>query len=358
MRAAKKNNAPPMPLKHLTETLLIVLLGIVTVATGFVLSTLPHLPPGILPWLILFVITLIYPAVLYPLLKNNRADYEFRALHFLPAVVAVLWLLLASLTLRFAFLSVVLAVLTFAWSLPFVFVSFLLIILFCFSVVRRVVPRIVFLLLIFVPYLALAVAATAFHEDRKIAAVVWHGTWWNITGVTPGQESSSGKYLAYSSNPEEELWRQKIRQFEEGTLTQTGSALSSVSSSAAPLIVSFLSSSSHAIVSSSSSSVPLIVSSLPSSVHSSVSSSSSSAPAVVSSSSSSAPAVVSSSSSSLRIVSSSSSSASSIFVSSSSSSKPTRLPSAGSETDVLLLSLVGLYVGVLHQRAKRRKANA
>ncbi len=282
MGVAKNKNTPPMPLKHFTETVLVFVLGIVFAATGIVLSTLPHLPPGILPWLLLFIATLIYPAALYPLLKNNRADYEFRALHFLPAAITLLWLLLASSMLRFPFLGRILAALTYACSLPFVLVSFVLLVWFCLRVIRRRVPRLVLLVCLFVPYLAFAISTKVYKTDEKIAAVLWHGSWWNITGVAPGLESSSGKNLAFSSFPEEEQWRQKIRQFEMG-LTQTGSAVSSTSSA------------------SSRASAPLILSS-----------------------------------------------------SSSSSSKPSRLPSAGPETDALVLTLVGLYGGVLHHRAKKR----
>ena len=109
----KKKNTPPMPLKHLTETVLVALLGAVVILTGIALSTLPFFPPGVLPWLLVFILTLAYPAAVYPLLKNNRADYEFRALHFLPALAALLWLFFATLMLRFPRFAVLLSILTF-----------------------------------------------------------------------------------------------------------------------------------------------------------------------------------------------------------------------------------------------------
>lgn len=307
-----------MPLKHPTETVLVFLLGLVTILTGFVLTTLPDLPPGILPWFIVFVLTLAYPAALYPLLKNNRADYEFRLLHFAPAFMALLWLVLSVASLRFPAAAWFQHVYLFGWTLPLVTIAFLLLVLFCLNVIRRRVSRLVLLAILFVPYVALALTdEVKFHGSAQIASALWQGSWWNITGAQQGSEpSASGKNLAFSSYPDEEQWRQKLRQFEEGR-SSTSAVASSSSKSSSSSIRSSLSSSSSSFVSSSSSS--------------SVSSSS--------------------------IVRSSSSSTSSLlaYAQASSSSKPPHLPSAGpEEISILAVSLGGLYMGVLHARAKRR----
>ena len=44
MSNAFNHYVPPMPLKHFTETVLVVLLAAVTIATGVIVSTLPHIP--------------------------------------------------------------------------------------------------------------------------------------------------------------------------------------------------------------------------------------------------------------------------------------------------------------------------
>lgn len=180
-----------MPLKHLTETVLVFTLGLVIVLTGILLPTLPSLPPGILPWMIIFVLTLLYPISLYPLLKRNRADYFFRLLHFLPVAMATLWLLLELLMLRWPSVRSLLSVYLFAWTLPAVCISFVLIAWFCLSVIRRRFPRLFLLGLLLVPFLALALSSQGVWQgDRLLAGVLWRGGWWNITGVA--QQTQSG----------------------------------------------------------------------------------------------------------------------------------------------------------------------
>src|SRR3989344_1550546 len=106
-----------MPLKHLTETVLIVVLGIITIVTGILTDTLPLLPNGIIPWAILLGATLLYPLVLYPLLRSNRADYFFRALHFAPAFMVLLWLLIQVVALRDPSFLIIHQGYTWGWTL-------------------------------------------------------------------------------------------------------------------------------------------------------------------------------------------------------------------------------------------------
>ena len=81
-----------MPLKHATETFLVFLLGAVILLTGLLLSTLPDLPAGAVPWTILFVLSILYPLALFALFRRRRADHAFRLLHWFPALMLLLWL--------------------------------------------------------------------------------------------------------------------------------------------------------------------------------------------------------------------------------------------------------------------------
>ncbi|MDD4318909.1 MAG: hypothetical protein PHW10_01120 [Candidatus Peribacteraceae bacterium] len=187
-----------MPLKHFTETLLVIALGIVAIVTGVLVSTLPALPQGALPWLIVLALGLAYPLSLYPLLKRNRADYSFRLLHFLPALAAIVWLalqLLQSVPGVSAFLSSFL----FGWALPWVALSFLLLILFCLHVIRRRVPRITALLLLFVPFLLLSLYGEgAWDGQERLQASLWRGHWWDLTSTVASSSSSMPGIVASS----------------------------------------------------------------------------------------------------------------------------------------------------------------
>ncbi len=83
-----------MPLKHHTETAYLFLFGLVLCVSGFVVSILPDLPNGLKYWVLALTATILYPIVLMPTFRRNRADYEFRILHWFPAGIFVLWMLL------------------------------------------------------------------------------------------------------------------------------------------------------------------------------------------------------------------------------------------------------------------------
>src|SRR5438552_2256650 len=86
-----------MPLKHSTETTLIVILAIVTMLTGVACAVLPPPTAQPIPWAILFVATIAYPLALEPFFRQRRADYAFRLLHLAPALMLILWLALTLL---------------------------------------------------------------------------------------------------------------------------------------------------------------------------------------------------------------------------------------------------------------------
>ncbi len=214
-----------MPLKHFTETILIVLLAVITVLTGVLVSTLPHIPDGFLPWVGVFLGAVIFPALVYPLLKNNRADYSFRALHFAPVTIALVWMFIEIALLKEPRLQSLYRIYTWGWTAPAVVVTFVLLMAFCLQVLRRRVPRILFLTLLLVPFLVVAYASENYtHWNTQLASMLWDETVGDIAYV-PGDSSSSAsltassrgeKNLSSSSVPEEEAWRIKLREVEEG----------------------------------------------------------------------------------------------------------------------------------------------
>lgn len=146
-----------MPLKHFTETLLIALLAFVTVVMAILTRAVPSFPAGFLPLVLLTAAGLLYVGILYPLLKRDRADYPFRMLHFVPAALPFAKLIGGALARRFEFLAPAVKVLGWGWLLLPVALFFLFVIWFCLSVIRRRVPRLGILALLFVPYAAFAV---------------------------------------------------------------------------------------------------------------------------------------------------------------------------------------------------------
>ncbi len=131
-----------MPLKHRTETGLVVLLGAVIVFTGILLAWIPPFPEGALAWTMILFATLIYPLLFASFLKRNRAEYEFRRLHLFPFFMALLWGIAQGISLLFgAPWGMVFTILTFLWSFPLVALGMLLLLWFCLTVVRRASVR-------------------------------------------------------------------------------------------------------------------------------------------------------------------------------------------------------------------------
>jgi len=214
-----------MPLKHATETFLIFLLGVVIAFTGLLVATLPDFPLGMIPGVILLVVTILYPVSLLRLLRRNRADYTFRWLHWMPALMMFVWLILQGLMYFFQPTTIFLAIYTWGWTLPLVTLGFLMIALFCLRVIRRRVVRLVLLTLAFVPFVVAAVVSEqGFNWDHEVAQVLWEGEWWErmyegISGsgiqvALQREDLASEKNLSVSSDPAEEAWRERLRAFE------------------------------------------------------------------------------------------------------------------------------------------------
>jgi len=206
-----------MPLKHFTETFLIVVLGAIIALTGLLVATLPPLPHGALPWVILFVLSVAYPLSLHSMFQKRRADNLFRNLHWFPAAMLLAWLLIQGVVLGSTVNPDQVQWYTWAWSLPAVVIGFVVIIMFCLKVIRRRVPRLAFLAAILVPFTALAlVSEYGPHFEDEITAMIWDNSFMKTsdTGfLTAWMKTGTGaeKNLEPSDNKEEEEWREHLR---------------------------------------------------------------------------------------------------------------------------------------------------
>lgn len=238
-----------MPLKHATETLLVFILAVTLLLTGVVLRLLPELPGGLLWWSVAFVIALLYPLVLYPLMRKRRADYSLRALHFLPALFLLLWLVLM---LAGSWLGVVgRLLLALRWGLGLLPVTFglVLLALYCMHVIRQRGTRLPLLLLLFVPF-------------ALLGTTVETGTWNGLLASSSQSSSRQQANLEPSDNTSENQWRGILRRMErrEQRIAEqddpfASSAAISSQSSSAPVMIAVTSSvrSSQGRVSTSSS---------------------------------------------------------------------------------------------------------
>ncbi len=219
-----------MPLKHFTETFLLIVLGAVVALTGLLMSTLPNLPSGALPWALLFVLSIIYPLSLYSLFQRRRADNTFRNLHWFPALMLLVWVLLQGATFGSSLTTEDVEIFTWGWSMGAVLVGFVAIVMFCLRVIRRRLPRLLLLAAILVPFAAVAfLSASGGQYEKELAATLWSADFWEIEQVA--------KNLDPSEDPKEEEWRERLRAQERRqeriaeTKTQRSSVRSSSSSS-------------------------------------------------------------------------------------------------------------------------------
>lgn len=161
-----------MPLKHSTETILVGILGAVMSLAGIVLGVLSAVSsPGFL-WIGAFLVALAYPLMLYPHFRERRADYEFRLLHFVPAMLLLLWLLLTVLSGFFPFLAAVRGALMIGWALPLVLIGFALLAWFCVHVLRQWPQRLGMLLAIFVPFALVGLLGDRFDWNVQVASLI------------------------------------------------------------------------------------------------------------------------------------------------------------------------------------------
>lgn len=199
-----------MPLKHSTETLLVFLLGFCIALAGAASSLLPSVSIAPLPWAILFFLSVVYPLALYPMLRDRRADYEFRALHFVPALVLMVWLLLDLLSGYSHIVRPVLRGYSWGFALPTVLLAFFLIAAFCLRVVRQQTQRLLLLSSLLVPFLVLSQLSEWYAWDQQVASLFLPPS----SGVVVIAEGNASSNLTPSSHADEERWRMQLRKME------------------------------------------------------------------------------------------------------------------------------------------------
>lgn len=161
-----------MPLKHATETFLIVLLGIAIALAAFAARFLPPVVEGWTPWGVAFLVSVLYPLALHPLLRRRRADYAFRVLHLFPLLIFVLAAGLEVLGKLRPEAAAIEEIYRWGWTLLAVGVGYLLMAVYCVRVMRQRRARIVLLLLLFLPFAGFAVSAERLGLNPLIAASI------------------------------------------------------------------------------------------------------------------------------------------------------------------------------------------
>lgn len=164
----------PVPLKHRTETAFIVLLGVVLCVFGFLTSLLPALASGGLrPWSIVFATAVFYPLLFRRTLRINRADYEFRALHWFPAFIVLLWLVLELSVPYVPTLHYLQLGFFFFWSLPLVTLGVALLVIFSLHVIRRRVSRVTSLTVLLLLFFGVSVSAKDAHLQERLQKAIF-----------------------------------------------------------------------------------------------------------------------------------------------------------------------------------------
>lgn len=141
-----------------------IVLGLAICLAGFAAALLPAVPLGTKYWAILLTISVLYPLVLARTFKTNRADYEFRILHWFPAGIFILWFILQLIGPRVEIIRILALGFFFLWSLPLVALGIAFIIIFAVHVLRRSRLRVTVLSLV----LALFAAGALFAEGTGV----------------------------------------------------------------------------------------------------------------------------------------------------------------------------------------------
>lgn len=194
-----------MPLKHATETLLVAGLGMAIALCGVLLAVLPPLGISVWPWALLFLFAVLYPAVLYPLLRRRRAEYAFRALHWFPAGLCLLWLSAQLLAEVLPSVSGASDTLTWGWSSPGVALGLVLLAWFSLTVVRQRARRLGAIGLLVIVFAAVVLAGRTWQlqERAQFALASLLSSTDIVADTVPN--------LAHSSDEREENWRMSMR---------------------------------------------------------------------------------------------------------------------------------------------------
>lgn len=204
-----------MPLKHSTETLLVILLAIVTMLTGVACAVLPSPSLHPVPWAILFAATLAYPLALYPFFRERRADYAFRLLHLAPALILIIWLALSFLAPGRPLIQGMKHWYTWGWSLPAVAIVFYGLLWFCLDVIRQRGQRITAITVLFFVFVASAIAGEQQHLPSLLASVLQPSSLETAgSGLVIAHVSNSQANLGASASISEEAYRAKLRRMQ------------------------------------------------------------------------------------------------------------------------------------------------
>ena len=201
-----------MPLKHWVETALLLVLALITLLTGLLLSILPPLPSGGgLGFGILLVSTLLYPLMLSPTLRRNRADKEFRWLHAVPFAMVLLWGAIEWGKDLLPALDTVSEWYRFGGGLIPVTIVMFLFVMFSLHVIRRRAVRITALVGVVALLSIFAVADAKFALRAQVAEKVFAPSFWKALSQNTLFMNSSSRDLSVSSDPKEEAWRKMLR---------------------------------------------------------------------------------------------------------------------------------------------------
>ncbi len=204
-----------MPFKHATETLLLCVVALVTALTGLLLPSLPLLPGGLLPWSVLVLVLCAYPLLLGPAFRANRAPKTLRLLHWYPALLALIWGLLALLAWFIPRAGMALRAFEFGWSLPGVAVGIGLICAYAFQVLRWWQRRAALFSSLLTVFAICAFLGNAAGVPDKLRARLFSGHWWELPILAQLPSSShDGANLSTSPDPDEEAYRSQMRDVE------------------------------------------------------------------------------------------------------------------------------------------------
>jgi len=148
-------------------------LALVMCIAGFLIGVLPDLPLAFPYWLLIALLTLAYPLALSRTLRANRADYEFRMLHWLPFIMSILWIAFQFLGPKARILKIFQMGFFFLWSLPLVAVGIAFLIIFSVHVIRRRRIRIIVLSLFLALFTIGAVTSEAMGFDYHIRRTIY-----------------------------------------------------------------------------------------------------------------------------------------------------------------------------------------
>ena len=202
-----------MPLKHSTETMLIILLALVTMGVGMAIAVLPSPAVQPVPWFVLFALTIAYPLALYPLFRRRRADNAFRMLHLAPAAMLIIWLVLIFLSPQHPIINAVRRWFTWGWSLPAVAIVFYALLWFSLDVLRQRSLRVPVIAILFLLF-----AAFSFLGERRqwpvlLASALHSGTAASASSVVAVAHHSQAN-LGASNSAREEAYRAELRRME------------------------------------------------------------------------------------------------------------------------------------------------